>query len=475
MATSARNIQIAQNSILRLHHADRGAFQLLRLGAAFCFIGHGAFGLLRKPGWISYFDVFGIEPAAANALMPLVGTVDIAVGIITLVSPLPAVLLYMTGWAMFTALLRPLAGEPVWETLERAGNYGVPLALLVLANTRALASGWLAPMRAGRIEDRARGRAVAILRWSTVALLAGHGALGAFTRKPLLAEHYATIGANADILPFVGVFELILAAAVAIQPRGALLIVVAAWKLATEFLFIAAAAPAWEFIERAGSYAAPLALWLLAMPSTSYREAARRNKTTRVSAVTAAVLASILTLPAAASGQLTSDLLHQLRSGGYVLVMRHAITDRSRMDRSPVDFADRSTQRNLSEAGIEQAKTIGRDIEALRIPLGAIHASAYARATETADLAFGRVQIDSALHLTRREAELRRLLTERPEPGSNRLLVTHNWMIARVLPYEPGQIAEGEVVVIQPTGEGEFRIVARIRSNEWKLPAWPFS
>jgi len=39
-----------------------------------------------------------------------------------------------------------------------------------------------------------------------------------------------------------------------------LLILVAAWKLATEFLFVVAGAPIWEFVERAGSYAARLAL-----------------------------------------------------------------------------------------------------------------------------------------------------------------------------------------------------------------------
>jgi hypothetical protein len=39
-----------------------------------------------------------------------------------------------------------------------------------------------------------------------------------------------------------------------------LLVFVAAWKLATEFLFVVAGAPIWEFVERAGSYAAPLAL-----------------------------------------------------------------------------------------------------------------------------------------------------------------------------------------------------------------------
>ena len=38
--------------------------------------------------------------------------------------------MYMAVWGLWTALLRPLSGEPWWETIERAPNYLVPLALL---------------------------------------------------------------------------------------------------------------------------------------------------------------------------------------------------------------------------------------------------------------------------------------------------------------------------------------------------------
>jgi hypothetical protein len=96
-----------------------------------CFIGHGAFGILTKEAWVPYFAVAGISREWAFTLMPLVGTVDILVGILTLVSPRRAALLYMAGWGLWTATLRPLAGESIWEVLERAGNYGVPLAFLV--------------------------------------------------------------------------------------------------------------------------------------------------------------------------------------------------------------------------------------------------------------------------------------------------------------------------------------------------------
>jgi hypothetical protein len=98
------------------------------------------------------------------------------------------------------------------------------------------------------------------LRWTTALLLAGHGALGAFVAKPLLAEHYAAIGLGPDVVPVIGTIEIAAAVAVLARPSVLLLALVAAWKLASESLFLLAGAPAWEFIERGGSYAAPIAL-----------------------------------------------------------------------------------------------------------------------------------------------------------------------------------------------------------------------
>src|SRR4051812_24718060 len=84
---------------------------ILRVGAAACVIGHGAFGILTKEAWVPYFAVVGIGRETAYQLMPLVGSVDVAAGLLVLVSPRPIVLLYMSIWGLLTALLRPLAGE----------------------------------------------------------------------------------------------------------------------------------------------------------------------------------------------------------------------------------------------------------------------------------------------------------------------------------------------------------------------------
>jgi hypothetical protein len=237
-----------------------GAYWILRLGAAACFIGHGAFGFITKAEWLPYFAVASIPPSLAWKIMPMVGAIDLTAAMAVLFAPRALPLVYMSAWALWTALLRPLAGQSAYEALERAGNYGVPFALLLL-------TGMPRAMRDLMIRrDGATGGPVTlsavcdVLKWTTVMLLVGHGLLGAVNHKAGLMGHYAVIGLPTATTRLVGWFEIALAAAVAVRPAVGLLLFVAAWKVTTESLFIVAGAPVWEFVERAGSYAAPLAL-----------------------------------------------------------------------------------------------------------------------------------------------------------------------------------------------------------------------
>lgn len=236
----------------------------LRVGAAMCFVGHGAFGVMTKPAWVAYFAVVGIGPGAAFAWMPVIGAVDILIGCLVLVSPRPAVALWMAGWGVWTALLRPLAGEPVWEALERAGNYGVPLSLWLRMAPAATWRGLLAPGRFPAPTPATARSARVVLTATVVLLLVGHGALS-LAGKPAFVYNLASVlPANAaSVLPVLGWFELALAAAVGVRATVPLLLFVALWKVATEALFVSAGAPLWEWIERGGSYAAPVALAIL--------------------------------------------------------------------------------------------------------------------------------------------------------------------------------------------------------------------
>jgi hypothetical protein len=246
---------------------------VLRAGAALCFIGHGAFGFITKAAWLPYFGVTGIPESVAWQLMPWIGAVDVLAGMAVLFAPRRLPLLYMVIWGAWTALLRPLAGEPALEALERAGNFGVPLAFLLLYGTPQLSRQDLwSHLDEPRSDAKTLWLVRHVLRWTTVLLLAGHGALGVMG-KEMLTAHYAAIGLPATSTALIGGFELALAAAIAIRPAGPLLVFVAAWKLSTESLFFFADFPIWEVIERAGSYAAPLALAVLSARNGAARTA----------------------------------------------------------------------------------------------------------------------------------------------------------------------------------------------------------
>jgi hypothetical protein len=61
----------------------------------------------------------------------------------------------------------------------------------------------------------------------------------------------------------IGGVEIVLAIAVLIAPLPSLLLGICLWKLATETLFMTSGSLPFEWIERAGSYTAPLALYAL--------------------------------------------------------------------------------------------------------------------------------------------------------------------------------------------------------------------
>jgi hypothetical protein len=241
---------------------------ILRVAVAACFIGHGAFGVITKAAWLPYFAIFGIPEAWAWKLMPVVGTVDISVGVLTLVQPVRAVILYMAFWGFQTACLRPLAGQGMWELFERAGNYGVPLAFLCLLGAGRSLADWLSA-RPAPVLTVARASAIGwILRVTTALVLIGHGGFDFAMNKDWTA-YAAAIGISPGTLaahpltPLAGWFECVLGLLVLAWPTRGVLLFVFAWKLGTEAFRPLAGEPIWDFIERGGSYGAPIALaWI---------------------------------------------------------------------------------------------------------------------------------------------------------------------------------------------------------------------
>src|SRR6267378_2412791 len=87
-----------------------------------------------------------------------------------------------------------------------------------------------------------------------------------------------------------------------------------------------------------------------------------------------------------------SQVLGELRRGGYVLYFRHAATDFSQNDEKMKRFEDCADQRNLIDQGRADARAAGAAIRQLGIPVERVLASPFCRTVETAQLLFGRAE-----------------------------------------------------------------------------------
>src|SRR5262245_30632519 len=127
------------------------------------------------------------------------------------------------------------------------------------------------------------------------------------------------------------------------------------------------------------------------------------------------------------------QLVDSLRSGGYVIVVRHGATFSDQADTDPFNFDNIAKQRNLNEKGKELAKAFGDAIRQVGIPAGDVYTSNFNRSFETAVLA-GFKDIEKTTDLTegglvvspdensRRAAALRKMLAQMPKEGKNTFL-----------------------------------------------------
>ncbi len=234
-----------------------------------CFIGHGTFGIITKPVWCNYFAVFGIGSKLAYQLMPIVGSADILMGIIMLVYPVRAVAAWLVIWGMVTAMLRPLSGEPFAEFIERAGNFGAPLALLLLCGGSSTFKGWFTLIKPDFVlSDKVKARLTLSLKAAAFLLLAGHGWLNLMGKNSLV-QQYSTLGIEGAVrFAFViGLLEIAVAVSVWVPALKHMLLALFIWKMLSELFY-----PHYEiveFVERGGSYGVILALWLVQQAKSS--------------------------------------------------------------------------------------------------------------------------------------------------------------------------------------------------------------
>jgi broad specificity phosphatase PhoE len=139
--------------------------------------------------------------------------------------------------------------------------------------------------------------------------------------------------------------------------------------------------------------------------------------------------------------------------------------------------------RQLAEAGRAAARGAGEAVRALGIPVGQVVSSEYCRTVETARLlGLGPVKttrdlfnLAAASWLGGEEAVVergRRVMRERPAPGTNTVLVAHGYLLqaaARVtLP------AAGAAILL-PMDQGEPKVIVVLTAEDWTELAAKFA
>jgi phosphohistidine phosphatase SixA len=187
---------------------------------------------------------------------------------------------------------------------------------------------------------------------------------------------------------------------------------------------------------------------------------------------TSSLLGLALGAPLLGRAQSTSeqaDFWTLLRDGGNVLLMRHAQTESGIGDPPSFKLGDCSTQRNLSEAGREQARRVGAAFQQEKIALDEVRSSAWCRCVDTAELAFGRHTvwplINSFFQQSGRESQTSEVLQALKSFKSfkaprNLVLVTHQVNISALT---GSFTAMGEMLLTRPgqMTDSKLRVLAR--------------
>jgi broad specificity phosphatase PhoE len=180
--------------------------------------------------------------------------------------------------------------------------------------------------------------------------------------------------------------------------------------------------------------------------------------------------------------------LESVRKGGYVIVVRHGLTTSDKSDpmANPAKGGDpmsnptrkSSGERQLSEEGRAQAKAIGEAMHKLKIPVGKIVTSPLQRAVDTGTLlGYGDASVNpdlaeagpalSADENGRRADAFRKLVSANPPAGGNVVLVSHKPNITEAFGKDWSNVTEGEASVFQSNGKGGYKLIVRVKSDEW--------
>jgi len=182
--------------------------------------------------------------------------------------------------------------------------------------------------------------------------------------------------------------------------------------------------------------------------------------------------------PVWSQGAPASEILALLRSGGYVIVVRHGATHADQADTDPLNLDNVAKQRQLNDKGRADARALGEVLKTAGVPIGRTYSSRFFRAAETARLIAGKEpvttlditeggQVVSPNENNRRTRALREMAAAPPEAGTNTLIVTHKPNILDAFGRDWFEIREGEASIFKPTGDGTFSLVGRVPIDQW--------
>jgi phosphohistidine phosphatase SixA len=181
------------------------------------------------------------------------------------------------------------------------------------------------------------------------------------------------------------------------------------------------------------------------------------------------VIAVLAAMGAASPAAANEDVWSLLKSGGQVVLLRHAITTPGVGDPPGMRLEDCSTQRNLTEAGRADSRRLGEAFRARGIRIDRVLSSPWCRCLETARLAFGAAEPWPPLsnlfgRVENREEQVRemRALAGQPRDGGNLVLVSHG---STILALTGVNLDTAEMVVVTPQGEGRFTVAGRLGAS----------
>ena len=163
----------------------------------------------------------------------------------------------------------------------------------------------------------------------------------------------------------------------------------------------------------------------------------------------------------------SKNLLEQMKAGGHILMIRHAMAPGSG-DPKNFQIGDCSTQRNLDDRGRSQARAIGEWLRSNGIEKARMFSSQWCRCQETAKLInLGPVVQLPALNSfyerpQDREPNLKALrifLSKQTSQDKLLILVTHFVTISEIT----GEaVSSGEGVVLRIKEKGAFEVAGRL-------------